>query len=92
MKDMADKRQRTQPLSYPSAGTVFKKGKKWIKRAGLAGYSIGDAQVSTKNSGFIINKGYASADDIEKLIKYIYKTVKKKKGKKLKLEVEVIGE
>jgi len=92
MKDMADKRRRTQPLNYPSAGTVFKKGMKWTKRAGLAGYTIGDAQVSTKNPGFITNKGNASAADIEELIKHIYKTVKKKKGKKLKLEVEVIGE
>ncbi len=92
MKDMADKRRKTQPLSYPNAGTVFKKGMKWTKRAGLAGYIIGDAQVSSKNPGFIINRGSASADDIEKLIKLIYKKVKKKTGKKLKLEVEIVGE
>jgi len=89
---MSERRRMTQPLNFPSCGTVFKKGGKWIKRAGLAGLRIGGAEVSTKNPGFIINRRHASARDIEKLIQHIYRTVRKRTGKRLRLEAQVVGE
>lgn len=90
-------RKEKQPLEYPSAGSTFKRGEdfisaKLIDECGLKGTTIGDAQVSEKHAGFIINKGNAKADDVLKLIELVRKTVLEKTGKELKLEIEVIGE
>lgn len=90
-------RKEKQPLEYPSAGSTFKRGEdfisaKLIDECGLKGSSIGDAQVSEKHAGFIINKGNAKADDVLKLIELVRKTVLEKTGKELKLEIEIIGE
>lgn len=85
------RRRREQPTGYPSCGTVFKKSK-YIYRARIAGYRIGDAEISTKNYGYIINRAAATATDIEGLIRYAKKQVKWVLGKKLKLEAEVVGE
>lgn len=90
-------RKEKQPLEYPSAGSAFKRGKdfiaaKLIDECGLKGTTIGDAEVSTKHAGFIINKGNAKAEDVLKLIELIKKTVFEKTGKKIVLEIEVIGE
>ncbi len=63
-----------------------------IDECGLKGYSIGDAEVSTKHAGFIVNKGNATAKDILDLIEYVKKVVLEQKDRKIELEVLVIGE
>ena len=83
-------------MNYPSCGSVFKRplggyAAKLIEDAGLKGASIGGAEVSTKHSGFIINKGEATANDITDLIKLVQKRVKKNSGIDLKTEVRIIG-
>ncbi len=84
-----------QPIEYPSAGSTFKRGKdfitaKLIDDAGLKGYSIGGAEVSTKQAGFIINKNNATAQDIINLIQEVQKIIYKKYKKKIETEVEII--
>jgi len=90
-------RKRTQPLSWPSAGSTFKNpdnnhAAKLIEDCGLKGFKIGDAKISEKHANFIINLGAAKAKDIEDLIKYIKKIVLKEKNIKLIPEVEIIGD
>lgn len=90
-------RIKNQPLEFPNAGSTFKRKDgiitaKLIDEAGLKGYSIGDACVSTKHAGFLINKGNASFDDMNKLIKHIQKTLLEKYNEKIELEILVIGE
>jgi UDP-N-acetylmuramate dehydrogenase len=92
MQEFNLKRRHEQPTGYPSCGTVFKKGRKHIYHARLAGYRIGDAEISTKNPGFIVNRAAATAGDIERLIKYVKKQTNRQIGKKLKLEIQVVGE
>lgn len=97
MEKYANYRKEKQPIEYPSAGSTFKRGSdfitaKLIEEAGLKGYAIGDAEISTKHSGFIINKGKASAKDVLALIEYIQKKVEEKFYKKIELEIEIIGE
>lgn len=96
MDEYAQYRKTKQPIEYPSAGSTFKRGKdyitaKLIDDAGLKGYSIGDAVVSTKHSGFVINKGNASAKDVLDLVKYIKGTIEEKFNKQIELEIEVVG-
>ena len=90
-------RQMKQPLSFPSAGSVFKRppgnfAGKLIDEAGLRGLKVGDAQVSDLHCGFIINLGNATANDIIALTEIVKVTVKKKTGIDLFLEIKVIGE
>ena len=97
LTEYAEKRRSTQPLDMPSAGSTFKRGNgfitaKLIDEAGLKGYSIGGAQVSTKHAGFIVNKGNAKAKDIIELIKYIQDEIYKKFGEKIEPEIKIIGE
>ena len=100
IKEKIDKyskyRKEKQPIEFPSAGSTFKRGDNFITaalidEAGLKGYSVGGAEVSIKHSGFIINKGNATAEDILNLAEYVEKEVYKKFGKKIELEIEVIG-
>lgn len=96
MDALLNKRTSKQPMNYPSCGSVFKRpsggyAAKLIEDAGLKGASIGGAEVSTKHSGFIINKGEATANDITDLIKLVQKRVKKNSGIDLKTEVRIIG-
>ena len=95
--DLTNKRESKQPLEYPSAGSTFKRPEgyfagKLIQDAGVKGYSIGGAAVSEKHSGFVINKGNATAKDITDLIKHIQAEVKKQFGIELHTEVRIIGE
>ncbi len=95
MNEYKEKRLSTQPLDKPSAGSTFKRGDgfitaKLIDEAGLKGYSIGGAMVSTKHAGFIVNTGSATAKDIEELIKYVKDEVYKKFNKKIEEEVRII--
>ena len=96
MDTLLNKRTSKQPMNYPSCGSVFKRplggyAAKLIEDAGLKGASIGGAEVSTKHSGFIINKGGATANDITDLIKLVQKRVKKNSGIDLETEVRIIG-
>ena len=89
-------RQQTQPLAYPSAGSIFKRGDGFasaqlIDRAGLKGLQIGGAQVSEKHAGFIINRGGATAADVTALIERIQCTVAEKYDKQLECELCKIG-
>ncbi|MBE5860365.1 MAG: UDP-N-acetylmuramate dehydrogenase [Butyrivibrio sp.] len=97
MKDLMGRRRDKQPLEYPSAGSTFKRPEgyfagKLIEDAGLRGYSHGDAQVSEKHCGFIINKGQASSKDIYELITYVQDKVKENSGVDLVPEVIMLGE
>ena len=97
MEEYSTYRREKQPIEYPSAGSTFKRGTdyitaKLIDEAGLKGYSIGGAEVSSKHAGFIINKGNATAKDILELIEYVKYEVEKKYNKKIELEIEIIGE
>lgn len=97
MKDLTIRRTTKQPLEYPSAGSTFKRPEgyfagKLIMDAGLRGYSVGDAQVSQKHCGFVVNKGESTAADVLTLIKDVQETVLKQFGVKLEPEVKMIGE
>lgn len=97
MDEYREKRLSTQPLEHPNAGSTFKRGDgfitaKLIDEAGLKGYKIGGAEVSTKHAGFIINSNNATATDVLKLTKLIQKKIYEKFNKKIELEVRVIGE
>ena len=97
MDEYSEWRKEHQPIEYPSAGSTFKRGTdfitaKLIDECGLKGYSIGDAEVSTKHAGFVINKGKAKAKEVIDLIKYIKEKVADKFGKEIELEVQIIGE
>lgn len=97
MEEYAKYRKERQPISYPSAGSTFKRGEdyitaKLIDECGLKGYSIGGAKVSDIHAGFIINTGNASAKDVLELVEHITKEVYDKFKKKIELEIEIIGE
>lgn len=94
---LTNKREDRQPLEYPSAGSTFKRPEgyfagKLIQDAGLKGFTIGGAMVSEKHSGFVINKGGATAKDILDVIDHIKKSVKSQFGVDLYPEVRVLGE
>ena len=95
MDEYKAKRVASQPLEYPSAGSTFKRPEghfagKLIEDCGLKGYAIGGAQVSEKHAGFVINKGGATATDIENLVVHIQKTVKEKFDVSLECEIEFV--
>lgn len=97
MTEYFQSRKAKQPLNYPSAGSTFKRGDdfitaKLIDECGLKGFSIGGAQISEVHAGFIINKGGATAKDVLKLVEYVKSKVYDKFGKKIELEIEVLGE
>lgn len=96
MEELNEKRKEKQPLNYPSTGSIFKRPEgyfagKLIEDAGLKGMTIGDAQISDKHCGFIINKGNATAKDIYNLITVIQKTIYERYGVKLETEVKLMG-
>lgn len=97
VNELTRRREERQPLEYPSAGSTFKRPEgyftgKLIQDAGLKGYSIGGAAVSEKHSGFIINKGGATAKDILDLIAHVQEKIKKQFGVELHTEVRILGE
>jgi UDP-N-acetylmuramate dehydrogenase len=97
MKELAARRSEKQPLSYPSAGSFFKRphnhfAGKLIQDAGLSGLSRGGAQVSPLHAGFIINTGDATASDIIDLMEIVRSTVFDEFGILLEPEVRIIGE
>ena len=90
-------RYEKQPVDKPSAGSTFKRGDgfitaKLIDECGLRGKKIGGAMVSEKHAGFIVNNGNATCEDVLKIIEFVKETVYNKTGKKIELEIEVVGE
>ena len=97
IKELLSRRINSQPLSLPSAGSVFRNppgdhAARLIESCGLKGFSIGGAMVSIKHANFIVNTGNAMAEDIEAVIAEISKKVKSKTGIKLIQEIRIIGE
>ena len=97
MDDLRQKRVSKQPLEYPSAGSTFKRPEgyfagKLIQDSGLKGFTVGGAQVSKKHSGFVINKGNATAADVMELIRQVTAKVKEDTGVTMEPEVKQIGE
>lgn len=94
MKEFANKKLSSQPLNYPSAGSIFKRGNllpaKIIDDLGLKGFAIGGAEISTKHSGFIINKNNATSNDVKALIKYINQQVFLHYNQKFNTEIEFV--
>ena len=97
MQELAGMRTSKQPLSYPSAGSTFKRPEgyfagKLIMDSGLRGYQVGGAQVSEKHCGFVINTGNATAKDVTTLMSDVQRIVMEKFGVKLEPEVKFLGE
>lgn len=98
IRELLEKRIRTQPLELPNAGSVFRNPQgdhaaRLIEACGLKGLRVGGAEVSMKHANFIVNpEGKASARDIETLIATVRATVKQMHGIELEQEVRVIGE
>lgn len=96
MNQIKNIRNSNQPMEYPSAGSVFKRpensyASKLIEESGLKGERVGDAQVSEKHSGFIINLGNATEKDVYKLITKIQKTIKTYYNIDLETEIKMWG-
>lgn len=97
MDELKEQRVTKQPLEYPSAGSTFKRPEgyfagKLIQDSGLKGFTVGGAQVSEKHSGFVINKGNATAADVMELIRQVTAKVKEDTGVTMEPEVKQIGE
>ncbi len=95
-KDRKERRVKTQPLTYPSAGSVFRNpddvpAGKLIDDLGLKGLTKGGAEVSKVHANFIINKNEASAKDIHDLMLFVKEAVKEHYGIDLKIEQEFIN-
>lgn len=91
MDELKEKRVTKQPLEYPSAGSTFKRpegsyASLLIEQCGLKGLNVGGAEVSTKHSGFVINKGGATFEDVIELTDKVKKCVYEKTGYSLELE------
>ena len=96
MDELARARREKQPLEYPSAGSTFKRPEGYfagalIQDAGLKGYTVGGAQVSEKHSGFVVNRGGATAEEVLFLIKQVQKKVKSRFGVTMEPEVRMVG-
>lgn len=97
MADLARRRREKQPLTYPSAGSTFKRpvgyyAGKLIQDCGLKGLRVGDAQISELHAGFIINLGNATAKDVIELIESVQTIIFDKYGVEMIPEVRVLGE
>ncbi len=97
MDELAARRREKQPLEYPSAGSTFKRPEgyfagKLIEDAGMRGYRVGDAQVSEKHCGFVINRGQAAPGQILRLCRDVQEKVKEQFGVSMELEVRLLGE
>ncbi len=97
MSMLASKRAEKQPLEFPSAGSTFKRpagnfAGRLIMECGLRGYQVGEARVSDKHCGFVVNTGQATAEDVCRLMGQVRKTVWEKTGVALEPEVRLLGE
>ena len=97
MQQYSTYRKEKQPITYPSAGSTFKRGEdfitaKLIDECGLKGYKIGGASISNLHAGFVINENNATARDVIELVEYTKQKVYEKFKKNIDLEIEIIGE
>lgn len=95
MDELMQKRRDKQPLEFPSCGSTFKRPEGYfaaalIEECGLKGFTIGGAQVSEKHSGFVINRGGATFEDVMELVRHIKKVVREKKGVELECEMLIV--
>ena len=96
IRELLDRRARTQPIGQPSGGSVFRNppgdyAARLIEAAGLKGAREGDAQVSIKHANFILNLGGASARDILRLMVRVQDEVERRSGVRLQPEVRCVG-
>lgn len=94
MKELMGKRSASQPLDLPSAGSAFKRpvggyAAALIDQAGLKGYAVGGAAISTKHAGFAVNLGGATAEDVQKLLTQVSDIVFERSGIRLEPEVRI---
>ena len=94
MQELMEKRKTSQPLDKPSAGSAFKRpvggyAAALIDQAGLKGFRIGGAAVSTKHAGFVVNMGGATSADVKKLLQEVAKSVKDHSGITIEPEVRI---
>lgn len=94
MKELMGKRSASQPLDLPSAGSAFKRpsggyAAALIDSAGLKGYQVGGAAISTKHTGFAVNLGGATAADVRQLLNEVSDKVYAKSGIRLEPEVRI---
>ena len=94
MKELMGKRSASQPLDLPSAGSAFKRpvggyAAALIDQAGLKGFSVGGAAVSTKHAGFVVNLGGATAADVQALLQQVSDIVFQQSGIRLEPEVRI---
>lgn len=97
MAEYTKRRREKQPISYPSAGSTFKRPEGYfagtlIQDAGLKGYRCGGAEVSELHAGFVINCGNATAQDVIDVIEHTKETVLEKFGVELEPEVRFLGD
>lgn len=95
MKELNQRRRDKQPLEYPSAGSTFKRPEgyfagKLIEDAGMKGYRVGDAQVSEKHCGFVVNRGKATAAEVKQLIRDVQDRVREEFQVELEPEVRIV--
>ncbi len=96
MADLLTARREKQPLEYPSAGSFFKRptgyfAGKLIDDCGLRGYRVGDAQVSEKHAGFVVNRGDATCDQVRQLEQDVRRRVYETFGVTMSPEVRLLG-
>ena len=97
VKSYSERRKKTQPLDYPSAGSIFRNPKegpagRWIEDLGLKGFRMGQAMISDKHANFIINLGKATAEEVIDLMEMVERKIYEEKGISLEREVKVVGE
>lgn len=97
VKSYSEMRKRTQPLDYPSAGSIFRNPKegpagRWIEDLGLKGFRMGQAMISDKHANFIVNLGKARAQEVIDLMEMVERKIYEEKGISLEREVKVVGE
>ena len=96
MSELNAQRAEKQPLDVPSAGSTFKRPEGYyaaalIDQCGLKGYSVGEAQVSTKHAGFLVNNGSSSRDYLD-LVRTVQRIVMERAGVQLEPEIRILGE
>lgn len=96
MSELMLRRRDKQPLEFPNGGSTFKRPEghfagKLIEECGLKGYRVGDAEVSEKHAGFIINRGSATCEDVLAVMRHVQAVVKEKMGITLEPELRMLG-
>jgi len=94
MKELIGKRSASQPLDLPSAGSAFKRpvggyAAALIDQAGLKGFQVGGAAISTKHAGFAVNLGGATAEDVKNLLRQVSDRVYENSGIRIEPEIRI---